>query len=120
MQLGAPYWSDPEEGSKARWQLAGVVALTLGTTGVRCVLRGVGYRSARRLAHTACHLPLIPRLSCSVLFNFLGRDFFNALSEKDAERFTQMLIKWLGGVVLGVPVFVFRDYLQASAWVYCA
>ena len=49
---------------------------------------------------------------CSVLFNFLGRDFFNALSEKDAERFTQMLIKWLGGVVLGVPVFVFRDYLQ--------
>jgi ABC-type uncharacterized transport system fused permease/ATPase subunit len=48
----------------------------------------------------------------SVLFNFLGRDFFNALSEKDAERFTQMLIKWLGGVVLGVPVFVFRDYVQ--------
>jgi ABC-type uncharacterized transport system fused permease/ATPase subunit len=47
-----------------------------------------------------------------VLFNFLGRDFFNALSEKDAERFTQMLGKWLGGVVLGVPVFVFRDYLQ--------
>jgi hypothetical protein len=38
MQLGGPYWSDPEEGSKARWQLAGVVALTLGTTGVRSVV----------------------------------------------------------------------------------
>ena len=38
MQLGAPYWSDPEEGGKARWQLAGVVALTLGTTGVRSVV----------------------------------------------------------------------------------
>lgn len=49
-----------------------------------------------------------------MLFNFLGRDFFNALSEKDAERFTQMLIKWLGGVVLGVPVFVFRDYVQVQ------
>lgn len=49
---------------------------------------------------------------CSVLFNFLGRDFFNALSQKDAERFTQMLFKWLGGIALGVPVFVYRDYLQ--------
>ena len=114
MQLGAPYWSDPEEGSKARWQLAGVVALTLGTTGVRCAFRGSDTKSARTHAQAASHLPLIPRLSCSVLFNFLGRDFFNALSEKDAERFTQMLIKWLGGVVLGVPVFVFRDYLQVK------
>ena len=50
---------------------------------------------------------------CSVLFNFLGRDFFNALSAKDAERFTQMLFKWLGGIALGVPVFVYRDYMQA-------
>ena len=50
----------------------------------------------------------------SVLFNFLGRDFFNALSQKDAERFTQMLFKWLGGIALGVPVFVYRDYLQVS------
>lgn len=49
---------------------------------------------------------------CSVMFNFLGRDFFNALSEKDAERFTQMLFKWLGALVLGIPVFVFRSYYQ--------
>ena len=35
MQLGVPYWQDPEEGKKARWALAGVVALTLGQTGVR-------------------------------------------------------------------------------------
>jgi ABC-type uncharacterized transport system fused permease/ATPase subunit len=59
-------------------------------------------------------MPIVP-LACSVLFNFLGRDFFNALSEKDTERFTQMLLKWFGGVVLGVPVFVFRDYLQVTA-----
>ncbi|CAL5224458.1 g7149 [Coccomyxa viridis] len=83
VQLGVPYWQDPEEGKKARWALAGVIALTLGQTGV------------------------------SVLFNFLGRDFFNALSQKDAERFTQMLFKWLGGIALGVPVFVYRDYLQS-------
>ena len=35
VQLGVPYWQDPEEGKKARWALAGVVALTLGQTGVR-------------------------------------------------------------------------------------
>ena len=35
LQLGVPYWQDPEEGKKARWALAGVVALTLGQTGVR-------------------------------------------------------------------------------------
>ena len=45
-----------------------------------------------------------------MLFNFLGRDFFNAISDKDAERFTQMLIKYLCAFCLGIPVFVFRDY----------
>lgn len=25
-----------------------------------------------------------------------------------------MLIKWLGALVLGIPVFVLRDYYQAS------
>ncbi|KAK9820926.1 hypothetical protein WJX74_009117 [Apatococcus lobatus] len=81
-QLAVPYWKDSEVASQARWRLAGVVALTLGTTGV------------------------------SVMFNFLGRDFFNALSEKDAERFTQMLFKWLGALTVGIPVFVFRSYYQ--------
>ena len=42
--------------------------------------------------------------ACSVWFNFLGRDFFNALSEKDTERFTQMLIKWLCSLFVGIPV----------------
>lgn len=53
-----------------------------------------------------CHL--IPCHARSVLFNFLGRDFFNALSAKDQETFTEMLFKWLGGIMLGVPVFVLR------------
>ena len=34
-QLAAPYWSDPAVANKARWRLAAVVGLTLGTTGVR-------------------------------------------------------------------------------------
>lgn len=35
-QLTLPYWTKSEDASKARWKLAGVVLLTLGTTGVRC------------------------------------------------------------------------------------
>lgn len=35
LQLGLPYWSAEGVGRKARWKLAGVFALTLGTTGVR-------------------------------------------------------------------------------------
>ena len=36
-QLTLPYWFDEEAGGRARWRLATVVALTLGTTGVRCL-----------------------------------------------------------------------------------
>ena len=49
-----------------------MVGLTLGTTGV------------------------------SVLFNFLGRDFFNALAEKDAARFSVMLMRWAAALAVGV------------------
>lgn len=35
LQLGLPYWKSEDAGGKARWKLAGVFALTLGTTGVR-------------------------------------------------------------------------------------
>ena len=54
------------------------------------------------------------RLRRSVTFNFLGRDFFNAISDKDAERFAQMLIKWLCALCAGIPVYVFRDYFQVT------
>lgn len=47
--MAAPYWSSDDK-IEARWRLATVFALTLGTTGI------------------------------SVGFNFLGRDFFNALA----------------------------------------
>lgn len=45
-------------------------------------------------------------------FNFLGRDFFNALSEKDTERFTQMLIKWLCSLFVGIPVLTNPLFVQ--------
>uniref|UniRef100_A0A7C9ALG3 Uncharacterized protein n=1 Tax=Opuntia streptacantha TaxID=393608 RepID=A0A7C9ALG3_OPUST len=48
-KVAKPYWSS-EDKVQARWRLAAVFALTLGTTGI------------------------------SVAFNFLGRDFYNALA----------------------------------------
>ncbi|KAG0606312.1 hypothetical protein M758_9G131200 [Ceratodon purpureus] len=67
---------------KARFWLAGVFALTLATTGI------------------------------SVGFNFLGRDFYNALASKDQEQFYNQLVKYFAAFIGGIPVFVLRDYFR--------
>ncbi|XP_050233734.1 ABC transporter D family member 2, chloroplastic [Mercurialis annua] len=67
---------------QARLQLAAVFALTLGTTGI------------------------------SVGFSFLGRDFYNALANKDQEQFTTQLLYYLGAFAGGIPFFVLRDYAR--------
>ncbi|KAF1866947.1 hypothetical protein Lal_00018333 [Lupinus albus] len=69
---------------QARLQLAGVFALTLATTGI------------------------------SVGFNFLGRDFYNALANKDQEQFTTQLLYYLGAFAGGIPFFVLRDYARET------
>ncbi len=83
-KLALPYFMEGPQVKEARMKLGIVVALTLATTGV------------------------------SVLFSFLGRDFFNALSAKDQAKFSEMLLKWLVALVLGIPVFVMRDYYQSK------
>ena len=50
----------------------------------------------------------------SVWFSFLGRDFFNALSEKDVVRFWHLLYTYLGAFAVGIPLFIFRDYVQSK------
>ncbi|KAL5540219.1 hypothetical protein UlMin_044165 [Ulmus minor] len=67
---------------QARWRLGTVFALTLATTGI------------------------------SVGFNFLGRDFYNALANKDQDQFTKQLLYYLGAFAGGIPVFVLRDYAR--------
>ncbi|XP_058095366.1 ABC transporter D family member 2, chloroplastic [Magnolia sinica] len=69
---------------EARLKLAAVFALTLGTTGI------------------------------SVGFNFLGRDFYNALANKDQEQFTKQLLYYLGAFAGGIPVFVLKDYARET------
>ncbi|XP_028799651.1 ABC transporter D family member 2, chloroplastic isoform X2 [Neltuma alba] len=67
---------------QARLRLAAVFALTLATTGI------------------------------SVGFNFLGRDFYNALASKDQEQFTKQLLYYLGGFAGGIPGLVTLNLLQ--------
>lgn len=73
-----------EDKVQARLRLAAVFALTLGTTGI------------------------------SVGFNFLGRDFYNALANKDQEQFTKQLLYYLGAFAGGIPFFVLRDYARET------
>ncbi|KFK35525.1 hypothetical protein AALP_AA4G002100 [Arabis alpina] len=73
-----------EDKDQARLRLAAVFALTLATTGI------------------------------SVGFNFLGRDFYNALSNKDQEQFTKQLFYYLCGFAGGIPFFVLRDYAKET------
>ncbi|KAL8046086.1 hypothetical protein ABFX02_08G156100 [Erythranthe guttata] len=80
-KVAAPYWFSDDK-VEARWRLATVFALTLGTTGI------------------------------SVGFNFLGRDFYNALANKDQEQFTKQLMYYLASFAGGIPVFVLRDYAK--------
>ncbi|CAH2033390.1 unnamed protein product [Thlaspi arvense] len=73
-----------EDKDQARLRLAAVFALTLATTGI------------------------------SVGFNFLGRDFYNALANKDQDQFTKQLLYYLCGFAGGIPFFVLRDYAKET------
>ena len=82
-QVAMPFWTDPKSSSNARWLLAGVVGLTLGTTAI------------------------------SVGFNFLGRDFYNSIAEKQPEEFDRLLKTYIAVIAGAIPVFVMRDYYQS-------
>lgn len=81
-----------EDKVQARLRLGAVFVLTLATTGI------------------------------SVGFNFLGRDFYNALASKDEEVFFRQLTYYLAAFLGGIPVFVLRDFsrdtlaLRWRAW----
>lgn len=82
-QVATPFWTDPKSSPNARWLLAGVVGLTLGTTAI------------------------------SVGFNFLGRDFYNSIAEKQPEEFDRLLKTYIAVIAGAIPVFVMRDYYQS-------
>ncbi|XP_068325402.1 ABC transporter D family member 2, chloroplastic-like [Pyrus communis] len=69
---------------QARIRLAVVLALTLATTGI------------------------------SVCFNFLGRDFYNAIADKNQKQFTKQLLYYLAAFAGGIPIFVLRYYARQT------
>jgi putative ATP-binding cassette transporter len=69
-----------KESVEARYLLAGVLTLTLMNSGI------------------------------SVLFSYLGKDFWNALSTKDVDGFAQILQKYVGALLVGAPVITAYRY----------
>ena len=81
--VASPFWTDPKSAGPARALLGGVVALTLGATAI------------------------------SVGFNFLGRDFYNAIAEKQPDDFDRLLKAYILAIAGAILFFVARDYYQS-------
>jgi len=78
-----------QESQAGRWLFAGMIGITLLNSGV------------------------------SVAFSYVGKDFWNALSSKDAANFYPMLAKYAAALVVGMPVSVlyrFQRERLAVAW----
>ena len=69
-----------EESTAGRWLLGGLLGLTLLNSGV------------------------------SVLFSYLGKDFWNALSSKDTAQFYEVLSRYLPALLVGAPVVTLYRY----------
>lgn len=77
------------ESVSGRWLFAGMIGLTLLNSGV------------------------------SVAFSYLGKDFWNALSQKDAAQFYIILGKYVGALLVGAPIvtlYRFQREQLAVSW----
>jgi ABC-type uncharacterized transport system fused permease/ATPase subunit len=78
-----------KESKNGRWLFAGMIGLTLLNSGV------------------------------SVVFSYVGKDFWNALNSKDQEEFYKMMFKYAGALLVGSPVsvlYAFQRERLAVAW----
>ena len=69
-----------EESKPGRWLFAGMIGLTLLNSGV------------------------------SVVFSYLGKDFWNALSAKNTAEFYSVLSKYVGALLVGAPIVTLYKY----------
>jgi vitamin B12/bleomycin/antimicrobial peptide transport system ATP-binding/permease protein len=79
--LVRPYWTS-EKRARALGLLAIVVALSLGTTGMRAV------------------------------FSYVSRDVMNSLQAKDAAHFYHLMLLYVVWIVIFVPIAAFHPYLS--------
>ena len=78
--LVRPYWTS-EKRARALGLLAVVVALSLGTTGMRAA------------------------------FSYVSRDVMNSLQAKDAAHFYHLMLLYVVWIVIFVPIAAFHPYL---------
>ena len=85
-EIASPFWSKETnpDARAAQVKLAGIIALSLLGTGV------------------------------SVYFSFLGRDFFNYLTEKNVDAFWSQLRLYAVVIPVALPVFVMRDFFSSQ------
>lgn len=48
----------------------------------------------------------------SVLFSFIGRDFYNALNARDEQAFYTQILEFFSAIVLAVPVSVYYRFIR--------
>jgi ABC-type uncharacterized transport system fused permease/ATPase subunit len=84
-------------------------------------LRTVGKTFAdvpNRKRLTAALLLLTLAVSATgIVFNFLSKDFWDALSEKDVLKFRQLVLKFLVALLVGTPLIGLHEYVKVSSFV---
>lgn len=70
-------------------------------------------RDAQRQLGTVLALTLL-NSGVSVLFSFVGRDFWTALSAKDTAQFYDLMIKFAGALAIGTPIAVQYKFQRAN------
>jgi hypothetical protein len=90
----------------------------------RDISRGVA--TLRTVGNTFDDVPNRKRLTAALLlltlavsatgivFNFLSKDFWDALSEKDVAKFRQLVFKFLIALLVGTPLIGLHEYVKVS------
>jgi ABC-type uncharacterized transport system fused permease/ATPase subunit len=85
-----------------------------------------GMATLRTIGNTFAEVPNRKRLTAALLlltlavsatgivFNFLSKDFWDALSEKDVLKFRQLVLKFLVALLVGTPLIGLHEYVKVS------
>eukprot|EP00898_Chlorokybus_atmophyticus_P002600 jgi/Chlat1/3340/Chrsp23S03775 len=117
VEVAAPYWQSEDKASLSASYLHTILlsnkTYVIDTHNSRVRIQTLAVDHAAAYARLAGVFGLtLATTGISVGFNFLGRDFYNALSSKNADLFTKELTLYLGAFIVGIPVFVVRDFYK--------
>lgn len=103
--MAAPYWSSDDKVT-ARWRLATVFALTLGTTGISVGFNFLGRDFFNALASMIFRFFyfFVLFLIVDVVMRVIAREMFRFVVDKDQEQFSKQLLYYLAAFAGGIPV----------------